>query len=548
MYAKKIVPLQAEMCMCVRVGTRERKNIIKVAETTGTYKTMPPRMVGTKPRTWRERMMQRYGMDTSSMTGQRALTVPNWMVGKSMIFFFIAMFACWGVFGHVPEFGLWMVASISVVLFFYGGRTMSRSWEKAGEKRFLRNVFIAGFLARLIWVLYCYFVFNPEHFGNTFGDAADTDWYMNFGKGIAQWIRGESYDSLAQVRAVNLAAIDDMGYPMLLGIGYAIWGDWSDVFMPMMVKCIAGAYSAICIYRVAKRHFGVGTGRMAAVFVCLNPNMIYWCGNMFKEAEMVCICCIFVDEIDKALSSNKLGLRALLPGIMAGFSLFFFRAALGISSFLAVFGHIVFVSNKVLTNGKKIIAGILVGLTLLVGVGDSLRDKTEKIFETAQTTEAQKKNMEWRSEIKAGNKFAKYASAGIFAPLIFTIPFPTFNAAQEGQYLQIQLSGGSFVKNIFSFFVILVMFLMLISGEWRRHVFILAYTLGYLMVLVLSNFAQSGRFHMPIMPMLMLFAAYGVQMAKGNAKMRRGFTIVLILEIAVCIAWNWFKLAGRGLV
>ena len=92
------------------------------------------------------------------------------------------------------------------------------------------------------------------------------------------------------------------------------------------------------------------------------------------------------------------------------------------------------------------------------------------------------------------------------------------------------------------------MIMMLLSGEWRRHVFILAYTLGYLMVLVLSNFAQSGRFHMPVFPMLMLFAAYGIQIAKGNAKLRRGYTWVLVAEVFVCLAWNWFKLKGRGMI
>ena len=136
----------------------------------------------------------------------------------------------------------------------------------------------------------------------------------------------------------------------------------------------------------------------------------------------------------------------------------------------------------------------------------------------------------------------------MFAPLIFTIPFPTFNQAQEGQLLQVQLGGGSYIKNILSFFVIVVMMLLLISGEWRRHVFILAYTVGYHVVLVLSNFAHSGRFHMPVWPMLMLFAAYGIQIAKGNKKMQRGFTIALVLEIIICVAWNWFKLKGRGLV
>ena len=136
----------------------------------------------------------------------------------------------------------------------------------------------------------------------------------------------------------------------------------------------------------------------------------------------------------------------------------------------------------------------------------------------------------------------------MFAPLIFTIPFPTFNQANETQYLQVQLSGGSYIKNIFSFFIIIVMLMMLISGEWRTHVFILAYTLGYLMVLVLSEFAQSGRFHMPIMPMLMLFAAYGIQIAKTNGKVKKWFPIALVIEVVACLVWNWFKLAGRGLL
>ncbi len=157
-------------------------------------------------------------------------------------------------------------------------------------------------------------------------------------------------------------------------------------------------------------------------------------------------------------------------------------------------------------------------------------------------------NMEWRGKRAAGNSFAKYAGAAVFAPLIFTIPFPTFNQANEYQLLQIQLSGGSYIKNIFSFFVIIVMLMMLISGEWRRHVFILAYTLGYLMVLVMSNFAHSGRFHMPIWPMLMLFAAYGVQVAKTNARVRNWFPLVLVLEVFACLVWNWFKLKGRGMI
>lgn len=190
---------------------------------------------------------------------------------------------------------------------------------------------------------------------------------------------------------------------------------------------------------------------------------------------------------------------------------------------------------------------MLVGAVLMASMGDRIRTQSRELLETVQS-DNQSVNMEWRGTRSGGNTFAKYAGAAVFAPMIFTIPFPTLSQANEAQLVQVQLSVGSYIKNIFSFFVILVMFMMLISGEWRRHVFILAYTLGYHMVLVLSPFAQSGRFHMPVWPMLMLFAAYGIQIAKSNAKIRKWFPIVLVLEVMVCLAWNWFKLKGRGMI
>lgn len=503
----------------------------------------------TAPQGWRGRWMRRFGMDVAAAPLTKdALTIPDWIIGKSVVFFFVAMFACWGAFGYVPEFDLWIVAVISVVLFFYGGQAMSKSWSKTKSKAFVRKVFVAGFVIRLLWLLYVWFFFNMDHYGANYGERADVEWYMPFAHDLAQWIGGSSKWSLSQIIEINGAAIDDVGYPMWLAIGYAIWGDWSDAFIPLLIKCIVSAYCAVCIYHIAQRHFGEGVARMAAIFVCVNPNMIYWCGNMFKETEMVFLCCLAVDNFDRVLmSGSKFTFKNLLPGMLAATALMFFRSALGLVIFLSVFAHIVMASNRVMSVGKKVIAGVLVGSVLLVAMGDRIRTQSEQLLDTAQS-DHQKVNMEWRSNRTGGNSFAKYASAAVFAPLIFTIPFPTFNAALDTQYLQMQLAGGSYIKNILSFFVLIVMFMMLISREWRRHVFILAYTLGYLMVLVMSEFAQSGRFHMPIWPMLLLFAAYGVQIAKTNGRVKRWFTIALMIEVVACVAWNWYKLAGRGLI
>lgn len=506
---------------------------------------MPPPM----PRgrnTWQQRFLG--GNSARPMTKQQERAIPEWLIGKSVAFFFIAMFACWGAFGFVPTFDLVLVTSLSVLLFFYGGYTISNSYAHSNSKKFVRNVFIAGFIIRLLWVLYCYFFFNPDHFANTYGETADVDWYIPFGKDLAQWLAGDSEFTLKQIIDNHLSAIDDVGYPMWLGFVYLIVGVENDIFVPLVLKCLMGAYCAVSVYRIAKRHFGEGAARLAAIFVCVNPNMIYWCGTMFKEAEMVFLVCLSVDNFDRVLTSSKrFTFRNLLPGMSAAIALFFFRAPLAIVVFLAVFAHIVMASQRVMSLGKKILAGVLVLSVLAISMGDRIRTQTEELTEFVKS-DKQNENMEWRGKRKGGNSFAKYAGAAVFAPLIFTIPFPTFNQANEYQLLQVQLAGGSYIKNIFSFFVIIVMLMMLISGEWRRHVFILAYTMGYLLVLVMSNFAHSGRFHMPVWPMLMLFAAYGIQIAKTNARVRKWFPIVLVLEVVACLAWNWFKLAGRGMI
>lgn len=267
---------------------------------------------------------------------------------------------------------------------------------------------------------------------------------------------------------------------------------------------------------------------------------------------MVFLVCWFVYLMDSVLSSERITVARVLPATLVGMSFFLFRSALGLVAFASVMLSVVFTSQRILSWGKKLFAGIVVVALLFVGMGDNIQTQTKRVSQSIQSNE-QSANMNWRAGRKDAsgrqNKLiTKYATAAVFAPLIFTIPFPTFNQASATQILQQMLSGGSFIKNILSFLVILVMFIMLFSGEWRRHVFIIAFTCGYLVALVFSNFAHSGRFHMPVMPMLMMFAAYGVSIAHKSPKYKRWFLYVCFIEVVACIFWNWFKLAGRGMI
>ena len=76
---------------------------------------------------------------------------------------------------------------------------------------------------------------------------------------------------------------------------------------------------------------------------------------------------------------------------------------------------------------------------------------------------------------------------------------------------------------------------------------VIAYLIGYLLVLSLSSFAHSGRFHHPVIPVEMIFAALGISFIR-NKKQADLFDYFLFLEFLVIIFWNGFKLKGRGLI
>ena len=214
---------------------------------------------------------------------------------------------------------------------------------------------------------------------------------------------------------------------------------------------------------------------------------------------------------------------------------------------MALVFSVVMSSSRVVSWGKRIIVGVLAVLLIGVVAGNQIEEQAQALWQNAQSDQ-QQENMEWRARREHGNEFAKYAGKSVFAPLIFTIPFPTMVQPFMGQDIQQLLNGGNFVKNIISGFTIFAMIMLLMSGKWREHLLPLSFMLGYLVVLTMSSFAQSERFHQPVMPFELMFAAYGLSIAVTNKKYKRWFTYWCGLMFIAAIAWNWFKLAGRGLV
>lgn len=460
---------------------------------------------------------------------------PKYFSSRAIICYIITMVLVSGIFmSHALPFVFMLFGITFVFLFFNYSTKLTLQWRRFSPKVFKKKLFLWTLLIRVIYVIFIYYFYMNMTGIPFMFHSADEMGYHN----IASLLRDEGWDVYDMY--VHTYSLSDRGYFYWLGMIYVAFGN--SVLAGRFVKCILDAFACLLMYNLAKRSFGEFTGRMAAIFYLMMPSMWYYCGITLKEAEMAFLVLLFVERGDYVMHSKKITVVSLLlPGLIA-LVLFTFRTALAAVLVAALGGAIILSSGKQLELWKKVIYVSIFGGWMVMTIGAEIIDETQQLWNGR--TENQQAGYEWRAERRNGNTFAKYASASLFAPAIFTIPFSTMVTIPE-QENQMMQHGAYFIKNVMSGFTIFALFLLLFSGDWRKHVLPIATMCGYLLVLVFSNFAHSERFHYPVLGLELMFAAYGISQVKS--KQKRWYTLWLVFVCLVNVGWSYIKLAGRGM-
>lgn len=474
---------------------------------------------------------------------------PKWLSQYSIVLYIIALAIISSVYSTYSMPWYYMLSGVVAVIafFLYGSTVVNRTtpFSMRRTKSFEKRIFIIALIPRLLLTLLLYWIFQANY-GDAFGfENADAKAYHDLGEYVAEIIGKGNFKFYDEISAYTRNDdVADMGYGVYMGFIY--WLTGNSIIVVRLLKCLLSSITVLLIYRLAKRNFGEQTARVAAIFCALWPNFWYYCAVHLKETEMVFVVVLFIEQADQMLRSRQFTAWKIIPVLLYASIIFTFRTALGLVALLAIVFSVVMSSGKVVSWGKRIIVGGLAIALIGIVAGNRIQEQSRELIEQVQSGQ-QEKNMEWRGQREHGNTFAKYAGATVFAPMIFTLPFPTMVRPFEGQEVQQFLNGGNFVKNIMSAFTILAMVMLLMSGKWREHMLPLSFMLGYLVVLTMSTFAQSERFHQPVMPFEFMFAAYGLSIAVTNKKYKRWFTYWCAFMFVAAIVWNWFKLAGRGL-
>ena len=432
---------------------------------------------------------------------------------------------------------IWMLFGIvEVCSFFYFSNLLTKRWSYLKPTVFVKKLFWAALIIRLIYMVFSY-VFYDIMTGQPFMFySADEQFYYE----VSIMWREQGFDIFRN--ELQWIKFDDTGEVVWNGILCLLIGPF--ILTARIGHCFASALTCVLIYRIAQRHFEESTARMSALFCVLMPNLIYYCGLHLKEANMVFLTVLMVDSVDALLCGKKANWKHLVMAIFSAFALFAFRTPLGIVGLLSVMLALILNKGKLTSKWKRVGLAVLVTVILSVTtVGNRVMNQVNDLWGDSRTN--QSIGMEYRSQRVGGNNFAKYASGVVFAPVIFTLPFASM-VYTEGQENQQMLHGGNFAKNVMSGFVIVGLVMLLLSGDWRKHVLPLSLMIGYLVVIAFSNFAHSERFHQPVLPFELMFAAYCI--SRLQRKHVKWIDYWMVFVVVANVGWAWFKLAGRDML
>ena len=461
---------------------------------------------------------------------------PTYFTNKAIGLYIAAVILVMLLFSaHTMAWYFYVFGLLAVAVFFHYSGVLTGQWQVFSEKQYAKKLFTTALVIRLIWVVFAYF-FYSKMTGMPFEwHPADVLAYHASAADLAR--RGFKFHA----DAMYGFGPSDMGYPTYLGVVYMFTD--SRIIIARILKALMSAYMCVMIYRLATRNFGEETGRIAGVLAMLMPHFIYYSGSHMKETEMLFLMIAFVERADYLLRTRHFNFINIAVPIALAVCLFFFRTVLGMTALMAFLSAIVFSSAKIVSWGQRIMVSVWILAVVAYFLGGKISEEVNQVWEGRHV--AQDASMEWRSNRAGGNEFARYAGTAVFAPMIFTIPFPTMVNVGHQQNQQM-VNGMNFVKNITAFFTAMGIFLLFYRRQWREHTLLLAFIGGYLAVIAMSQFAHSERFHMPSLPFAVIFAAYGISQMDNQKK--KYFTLYAATVFVAIIVWSWFKLAGRGMI
>jgi hypothetical protein len=463
----------------------------------------------------------------------------SFFTSKAIVAYFSVLMICAWLF--VPRFlpFIWIFfGALAVFSFYYLSSILTFRWADIRQKSFQKKIFITSLVIRIVYVVLIYFFYLAET-GTPFEfNAGDSAGYHGEANYII-WLF-EKGDLLYYFKDY-IQGFSDSGWPIVIAIIYLF--SFKSIFVVRLLNALVSALMVLIIYKISQRNFGEPAARITAVMAILLPAFTYFSGMHLKETFMIFILMSFMERADYLLHSRNFTIINILQVVLLGTSLFFFRTVLAAAAWFALFSAFLLSSEKLMSQYRRIV--IIIWFVISAGFVFSGKILNEISVYLGSRKTNQEQKYEHFSTRQGANQLARYGNAAIFIPIIIPAPFPTLVNIPEQQNTMM-INGDLFIRNVYVFFVFVAFIELYKKKRLRKNILLSVFLFSYLLILANSGYALSPRFHVPALPFFLIFAGYGITQTTRNYSSY--YLLYLIGICAVVIAWNWFKLAGRGML
>ena len=434
---------------------------------------------------------------------------------------------------------LWMAWGVGTVLFFFGlTYIFNRRWQADSSKVFLRKVFwwALGIRAAYVGCIIFYYYYQT---GVSFEYGATDSWHYHLSAcQLSDMVREGRIAEMFRLLNANTMGFSDQGYILYLTSLYTCFG--KNILGPRLLKALMSAYTCVAIYKLASRSLGEKTGRLAAVMAVFLPQFIHYTGTYMKETELVFLATLTLERMDYLIRSRRYTFVNIAVPVLLTIVTLGFRTIVAMGLIVAFIVFVVFSDKELLSTRARVITcsvtAAIALLFLLSPLGWEMWAVLKVNFLTGDAMVEKYQAM--------GLPYAEYASGKYMVPGTLTLPLT--NLLEVANDNQKMMNGTYFVKNYLAFFALWCLVAAFRQRRGRDMSLIATFTFLYALMLTFSFAFNSERYHQPVMPGLLIMAAYGMTHFK-----RKDFVFYYsydVLLLAAIVAWNYIKLAARGLI
>jgi hypothetical protein len=428
-----------------------------------------------------------------------------------------------------------------IVFFFYKLNKITSSTYYMGSVAFTSKIFWYAWLSRLVTMIILYVVALYTWDKPFYVGAVDAIKYHRVATEVAELIDlGNLRAILPYVMAQYDGLPDNIGVPLFIGLLYSIFGV-SPLFAKVVLTLI-GTGTVIFTYKTTRLIWNESVAKVAAIILAFFPLSLFYSSVILKEEFVVFLVSISIFLTTKMIVTRKIKLFQLISLICAMALIFLFRTAAG-----TLIVSLVAISLVINRFGGNIGVAIVFTILLYLGLVTMINVFGDVDYYIGRLEEFDDFSEKRISSISEGNTLATIAGTPIYIALSFISPFPAMvktpiaeNLPHDDTYYWI---GGLIVWNFLMFFGF--------TGLWhamkessKKGFVIWGYAVGYSIILGVTAMFTAVRFGYNIMPVFCILIAVGI----SKLKKIRPWRFYLIGAVGLILAWNIFRLAGRGML